>query len=66
MTTALKKVIAQLNKMPLKEQNAIAALIKEEVAWKRSFDDSQEELSMIAAEALVEYKKGKTLPLNLK
>jgi hypothetical protein len=66
MITALKKVIAKLDKMPVAEQNAIALLLNEELAWKKSFDNSKDELQFLAAEALVEYKKGKTLPLNLK
>ncbi len=66
MTTALKKVIAKLDKMPTAEQNAIALLLNEEFAWKKSFDSTQDELQFLAAEALVEYKKGKTTPLNLK
>jgi len=66
MTTALKKIISKLDKMPLSEQNAIAALLNEELAWKKSFDNSQEKLSALATEALGEYKKGKTKPLSLK
>ena len=66
MTTALKKVIAKLDKMPVAEQNAIALLLNEELAWEKSFESSQDELQFLAAEALVEYKKGKTSLLNLK
>jgi hypothetical protein len=66
MTIALKKVIAKLDKMPTAEQNAIALLLNEELAWKKSFETTQDELQFLAAEALVEYKKGKTSPLNLK
>ena len=66
MTLALKKVFGKLNKMPAGEQNAIAILLNEELAWKKSFDKSQTVLENLAAEALGEYKKGKTIPLNLK
>ena len=66
MTTALKRVIAKLDKMPMAEQNAIATLLNEEIAWKKSFESSQDELQFLAAEALIEYKKGKTQPLKLK
>jgi hypothetical protein len=66
MTTALKNIFTKLGKMPVAEQNAIAALLKEELAWADSFSKSQEQLSDLAAEALVEYKKGKTQPLKLK
>ncbi|MGQ0829602.1 MAG: hypothetical protein ACT4ON_14525 [Bacteroidota bacterium] len=66
MTTALKSVIAKINKMPVAEQNAIASLLNEELSWKKSFDNSPDELQSLAAEAIVEYKKGKTRPFNLK
>jgi len=66
MTTALKKVFSKLSKMPAAQQNAIASLLNEELEWKRSFDNSQEELLNLAAEAVAEYKKGKTKTLNLK
>jgi hypothetical protein len=66
MTTALKNIIARLDKMPVSEQNAIASLLKEELAWQKSFDNSQNELLSLASEALMEYKKGKTQPLKLK
>ena len=66
MTTALKKAITKLDKMPAVEQNAIARLLNEEFAWQKSFDNSWDELQFLATEALVEYKKGKRLPLNLK
>lgn len=66
MTTALKKVFAKLDKLPVSEQNAIAALLKEEMAWQKSFADSQDELQFLAAEAIMEYKKGKTQPLKFK
>lgn len=56
MTTALKKIISKLDKMPIAEQNAIAMLLKEELAWKRSFDNSQDELRVLASEALTKQK----------
>lgn len=66
MTTALKKVLSKLDKMPVSEQNAIALLLSEELSWKKSFENSQSQINSLAAEALAEYKKGKTKPLNLK
>jgi hypothetical protein len=66
MTTTLKNIISKINKMPVSEQNAIASLLHEELAWKKSFENSQEQLGMLAAEAVAEYKKGKTQPLRLK
>ena len=66
MTVALKKVFDKLNKMPAAEQNAIASLLNDELNWKKSFENSQDQLELLAAEALSEYKKGTTKPLNLK
>lgn len=66
MTTALKNIIEKINKMPVAEQNAIASLLNEELNWKKSFEYSQDKLQSLAAEALPEYKKGKTKPLDLK
>ncbi len=66
MTTALKKAISKLNKMPTVEQNVIAFLLNEEFAWKKSFESSQDELQFLAAEAIIEYKKGKTHTLKFK
>lgn len=66
MTIALKNIIAKISQMPIAEQNAIASLLNDELSWKKSFKDSQDELLSLASEALVEYKKGKTRPLDLK
>ena len=65
MTTALKNIISKINKMPVAEQNAIAALLNEELNWKKSFESSEDGLLNLAEEAIVEYKKGKTRPLKL-
>jgi hypothetical protein len=66
MTIALKKVMARIHKMSVSEQNAIAALLTEELAWEKSYSKSQDELEFLASEAIVEYKKGKTRVLKLK
>jgi len=60
VTTALKNILTSLNALPAKEQNAIAGLLKEELAWQKSYDKSQKKLSSLAAEALGEYGKGKS------
>ncbi len=65
MTSALKTVFSKINKMPLAEQNAIAALLNEELNWQKSFESSENELQNLAEEAIVEYKKGKTRTLKL-
>ena len=52
MTKALKKVIAQLDKMSLSERKAIAILLNEEMAWQKSINYSQDKLKLLAFEAL--------------
>jgi hypothetical protein len=66
MTTALRNIFSRITKMPAKEQDAIAGLLEEELAWQKSFSKSQKELEILASEALGEYKKEKTQALNLK
>lgn len=48
MTTALKKIISKQDKMPIAEQNAIAALLNDELSWKKSFENSRDELQLLA------------------
>jgi hypothetical protein len=64
MTTALKKVLSKIDHLSDKEQDAIAFMLKEELEWQNSYEKSQRALSTRAAEALSEYGKGKTFPLN--
>ena len=66
MTTALKNIFSKINDLPAREQNAIAGLLAEELAWQKSYARSQYQLSSIAAEAIEEYRKRKTKPMNLK
>ena len=55
-----------VGKLPAVQQNAIASLLSEEAAWQKSFTTSQDTLAMLASEAEVEFKSGKTKPMNLK
>ena len=52
-------------KLPEKQQKAIAQLILNEMEWDRGFQSSQEKLSILAEEALTDYKSGKTKPMDL-
>jgi len=69
MTTLLKKAFDEVSKLPQSEQEAIAALILDEIAseqkWDELFAKSQDKLSQLADEALKEFKNGKTKPLDL-
>ena len=68
MTKLLEKAFATVSKLPPKQQDEVAAHLLEELAdekkWAKTFADSQAELSQLAAEAVAEYKAGKTKPLN--
>lgn len=66
MTVALKKVFTRLGRLSDREQNAIAEILSKELTWSKSFRESQSQLSSLAAEAITEFKSGKTQPLNLK
>jgi len=64
MTQLLERAISELNKLPAAEQDAIAAILFEELAseqrWSDSFAKSQDVLAKLADEALAEYAAGKT------
>jgi urease gamma subunit len=67
MTTLLEEAFAKASQLPPKEQDALAALLLEEIAsekrWQGLFSQSQEQLAKLAEEALAEFDEGKTEPL---
>ena len=67
MTHLLEKAFSEVAKLPASEQDAVAALVIEELAsekrWSSSFANSQDLLAKLAEEALVEYASGQTKPL---
>ena len=64
MTKLVEEAIAKLSELPQKEQEEIASLILEEIAdekrWQKSFANSEKELEILANEALLEFKQGKS------
>jgi hypothetical protein len=68
MTELLERAIAQLKTLPADEQDAIAAMILEEIEeerrWDRSFGRSPDLLAKLAAEAMAEHRAGKTQELD--
>ncbi|MGH2412284.1 MAG: hypothetical protein ACRDEA_01015 [Microcystaceae cyanobacterium] len=68
MTELLEQAIAQLKTLPVSEQDAIAAIILEELEdearWDATFAKSQDVLAKLAAEAIAEYRTGKTQALD--
>jgi hypothetical protein len=68
MTELLEQAIARLKTLPTDRQDAIATLILEELEeeprWDESFARSPSLLAKLAAEAMAEYRAGKTQELN--
>lgn len=64
MTELLERAIAKLKDLPTQEQNAIAAMILEELEddhrWDESFTRSPDLLAKLASEAVGEYRADKT------
>jgi hypothetical protein len=68
MTNLLQKAFTEVAKLPEKQQDAMAALLLEELnsdkKWTEAFTASQDKLSDLADEALQEFKEGKTLRMD--
>ena len=65
MTKSLSEVVHQIEILSENEQNEIANLIAEELSWKNAFANSEDVLSMLAEEAIEEFKSGKTKKVDL-
>lgn len=68
MTELLARAIARLQTLPESEQDAIAAIILEEIEddrrWDESFARSPNLLAKLAASAMAEYRAGRTQELD--
>ena len=68
MTTLLEEAFAKAAQLPPKEQDALAALLLEEIAaerrWEGLFSQSQDQLAGLAEDALAEFHEGKTKLLD--
>jgi hypothetical protein len=67
MTKLLERALKEVAKLPEAEQDAVAAILLDELAseqrWAESFAKSQDKLAKLAEEALADYKAGRTKPL---
>jgi hypothetical protein len=67
MTHLLKKAMSEVERLPESEQDAVAALVLEELAsekrWTELFEKSQDKLAKLAENALADYAAGRTKPL---
>ena len=68
MTELLERAIAKLKTLSASEQDALAAMILEELEddmrWDQSFSRSPDVLAKLAAIAMVEYHAGQTQELD--
>jgi hypothetical protein len=68
MTALLDQAIAEIQKLPPDEQDAIATLILEELAdeerWGHAFAASQDSLARLAEKARQDRRAGKVHPLG--
>ena len=68
MTKLLEQAIAKIKNLPDNEQDIIATIIieeiEDEIQWEKAFADSQDILAKLAAEAMTEYRAGKTQELD--
>jgi hypothetical protein len=67
MTHLLEKALNEVAKLPPSEQDALAAILLDELAsekrWSDLFAQSQDALAKLAADALTEHRAGKTKAL---
>jgi len=67
MTQLLEKALNEVAKLPPSDQDALAAILLEELAsekkWSELFAQSQDLLAKLAEEALAEHRAGKSMPL---
>ncbi len=68
MTKLLEEAFAEASKLPEQDQDALAAVILEELAserrWDQAFADSADLLAQLAEQALAEHQAGKTQMLD--
>ena len=68
MTKLLKEVMAKLSKLSPARQDELAAWLlaemEDEARWDKSFAESQDALAKLADEALEEFRRGETRPLE--
>ena len=68
MTELLEKAFAEASKLSEEDQNALAAMLLKDLAAEELWDDalanSQDKLAALADEALAEFGRGETRPLD--
>ena len=68
MTTMLQKAVERALALPEKEQDALAAILVQEMEsetrWEKALADSQDALAELAREATDEFKSGIVRPFD--
>jgi hypothetical protein len=68
MTKLLEKAFEVATKLPPEQQDALAALVLDEISsewrWEEAFAKSQDVLAALATEALDAHAAGRSTPLN--
>ena len=68
MNTRLEEAFAQAAQLPPDEQEALAALLLDEIAserlWDQALAQSQDQIAKLADEALAEFQEGRTVLLD--
>ena len=68
MTTLLERAVAEASKLTMEQQNFVAALLLREMEsekrWTEALAKSQDVLASLADEALMEFERGETKPLE--
>ncbi len=69
MTELLERAFTEVSKLPEKEQDAMAALVLEELSsekrWDAAFAASGQQLSAMARAALREFEAGETRSMDM-
>ena len=60
MIDHVKKVFKRLEKLPSNKQEEIANLIEDELNWDSTFNQTQDQLTSLAREAMQDYEAGNT------
>ena len=68
MNTRLEEAFARAAQLPPDEQEALAALLLDEIAserlWDQALAQSQDQIAKLADEALAEFQEGRTVLLD--
>ncbi len=68
MTKLLKEAFELASRLPEAEQDALGAILLEEMAdqkrWQQAFRRGEPKLAELAAEALEELRSGRSLPMD--